>query len=198
MPRKNKTRFALLGMLRYKPMSGYDMKQMSDHSISHFWNENYGNIYPVLKKMESEGLVSMNREEQENAPARKVYTITEAGQVEFSNWMAGPPEPGILRDELLLQIFFGQWTSPDQIKDKIKAEEKRCEDIITELKGIRDHLDSGISISEAPEDFRPVLKEGTPYWKHTVDFGLHYYSGIKDWCTQTINTFEKDHKETEE
>ncbi len=192
MARKNKTRYALLGMLTYQPMSGYDMKRMSDHSISHFWNENYGNIYPVLKKMKSESLVTMSKEEREGSPARKVYTITDTGRGEFSKWMAAPPEPGILREELLLQIFFGQWTSPDVIKEKIKAEDKRCKDIITDLEGIRAHLESGTDIREAPKEIRSVFVQGTPYWKHTVEFGLHYYSGIRDWCKETIKCIEEN------
>ena len=194
MARKNKTRYALLGMLTYQPMSGYDMKQMSDHSISHFWNENYGNIYPVLKKMESEGLVTMKKKEREGTPARKVYTITDTGRAEFSKWMAAPPVPGILREELLLQIFFGQWTSPDVIKEKIKAEDKRCKDIITDLESIRDHLESDTDIREAPKEIRSVLVQGTPYWKHTVEFGLHYYSGIRGWCAETIRSIEENHR----
>ena len=191
MSRDNKTRYALLGMLTYKPMSGYDMKKMSDHSIGHFWNENYGNIYPVLKKIEAESLVTMTREEQDGTPTRKVYTITEEGRSAFSRWLTRPPEPAILREELLLQVFFGQWTNPELITAKIRAEDERCRTIIGELEGIRDRLDSCEEINEVPEEARPVLEEGTPYWRHTVDFGLHHYSGIRDWCAETIKALEE-------
>lgn len=198
MPRENKTRYALLGMLTYKPMSGYDMKKMSDHSIGHFWNENYGNIYPVLKKMEAENLVTMTREEKDGAPTRKVYTITEEGRAAFSQWLSRPPEPAILREELLLQVFFGQWTNPKLITAKIREEDERCRSIIRELEGIRDHMDSGGNIREVPENSRQVMREGTPYWRHTVEFGLHYYSGIRDWCAETIKALEERRGEKDE
>jgi PadR family transcriptional regulator AphA len=134
MPKENKTRYALLGMLTYRPMSGYDMKKMSDHSISHFWNENFGSIYPVLKRMESEGLVIKNRDERNDGPARNTYTITDEGRRVLTEWLERDPEPRILREELLLQVFYGQWTAPDVIVTKLKKELKRSEGMMTELR----------------------------------------------------------------
>ncbi len=51
MATTNKSRYALLGVLCMKPGSGYDIKKFCDKTISHFWNENYGHIYPVLKQL---------------------------------------------------------------------------------------------------------------------------------------------------
>ena len=194
MPRENKTRYALLGMLTYSPMSGYDMKKVSDHSIGHFWNENYGNIYPVLRKMEAEGLVTMIREDQEGAPAKKVYTITEAGREELVSWLRRPAGHMILRDELLLQVFFGQWTDPEVILGKIKAEDSRCAGIIAVLEGIRAHMKSGEPVDGVDggdmEKIASIKNAGIPFWRSTVEFGLRYYSGIRDWCAETIKRLE--------
>lgn len=191
MPRENKTRYALLGMLSYQPMSGYDMKKMSDHSIGHFWNENFGNIYPVLKKLEAEGLVTMVREEKDAGPSRKTYTISSDGRRALEEWLAKPPDVSPLREELLLQIFFGQWTRPEIIAEKVQAEGKRCRTIISELEEIKDHMES-IRDSKSPSpEARKIVEEGTPYWQHTVEFGLHYYKGILDWCEQTTTTLEE-------
>jgi DNA-binding PadR family transcriptional regulator len=170
-------------MLTYGSMSGYDMKKMSDHSIGHFWNENYGNIYPVLKKLESEELVSMERQEQDGAPDRKVYTITESGREEFSAWMNRMPEPTKLREELLLQIFFGQWFPPEMILEKLRAEEERCHAVIAELEGILAHMErnEAAESADAPKQ-REIMMNGTPYWKSTVLFGLNHYRAILQSC----------------
>jgi PadR family transcriptional regulator AphA len=191
MPRENKTRYALLGMLSYKPMSGYDMKKMSDHSIGHFWNENFGNIYPVLKKLEAEGLVTMIREDSNGGPSRNTYTITTDGRKILTEWLTAAPDVSPLREELLLQVFFGQWTDPGLISAKVRAEDARCGNIIRELEAIREHMDSHHDIDQAPPAARKMMEEGTPYWRHTVNFGLHYYSGIRDWCAETIKELEK-------
>ena len=55
---KNKSRYALLGVLSMKSCSGYDIKKFCDKTISHFWNENFGHIYPVLSELQKEGLIS--------------------------------------------------------------------------------------------------------------------------------------------
>ena len=44
---KNKSRFAILGILNIQPSSGYDIKKYCDTVISGIWNENFGHIYPT-------------------------------------------------------------------------------------------------------------------------------------------------------
>ncbi len=48
----------LLGLLTIEPMSGYDLGQLIRISVGHFWRESYGQIYPNLKKLASDGLVT--------------------------------------------------------------------------------------------------------------------------------------------
>jgi len=52
----NKTRFAVLGLLSIRPMSGYDLKQVIESSTRNFWSESYGQIYPVLRELTAGGL----------------------------------------------------------------------------------------------------------------------------------------------
>ena len=53
-----KSKYAILGMLSIEPMSGYDIKKEIEESISNFWTESYGQIYPVLKSLVAEKLVT--------------------------------------------------------------------------------------------------------------------------------------------
>ena len=50
MAKENRSKYAVLGMLATGPKSGYDIKQTIETSIGHFWNESYGQIYPILKR----------------------------------------------------------------------------------------------------------------------------------------------------
>ncbi|ADK79448.1 PadR family transcriptional regulator [Sediminispirochaeta smaragdinae] len=186
MARTNKTQYAILGMLNYQPMSGYDIKKISDHSIGHFWNENYGNIYPVLKRMMREGLVTMDIQQGGSAPPRKVYTITAKGRQFFLDWLAGSPERQILREELLLQLFFGQWISPNIIEDKLHNESAFCSAMIKNLQQIKAHLEEDHG-KNLPEQSVGTFAAGRPYWKMTVEFGLRYYQGIREWCDASLH-----------
>ena len=70
MAKVNKTKYAILGVLSLKPGSVYDIKKFCDKGISYFWNENFGHIYPVLKQMEAEGVITKTAEQNEGKPMK--------------------------------------------------------------------------------------------------------------------------------
>ena len=51
-------RHAILGLLHYQDMHGYRIKRHMEEHFGHMWSINYGQIYPNLKKMEEEGLLT--------------------------------------------------------------------------------------------------------------------------------------------
>ncbi|MDS0525904.1 PadR family transcriptional regulator [Clostridium sp. SHJSY1] len=80
MAKTNKTKYALLGALSLMSGSGYDIKKFCDSSIGHFWNENYGHIYPVLQKMEQEELITKQVEQTEGRPAKMCILLQKKGE----------------------------------------------------------------------------------------------------------------------
>ncbi len=194
MPRDNKTRYALLGFLSLSPMSGYDIKKMCDKSIKYFWNENLGNIYPVLKKMEEEKLVSMERHYQEDSPDKKVYSITDEGCDQLRKWLKHPPDIRKLREELLLQVFFGDMCSPMLLVEKIKERKKLCKILIRELNELKDYL---LDKYGRPLDEQGKQRQASvTYWLQTISFGLRLYHVELEWCDESIQVFtELAHKE---
>jgi DNA-binding PadR family transcriptional regulator len=103
----SRTDAAILGMLTVEPMSGYDMKHFCDQSLAHFWHENYGNLYPRLKRLRAAGLVRGRRERRAHGPDAIVYSLTTAGRRRFREWLRQEPHPEKVRSEFLLKIFFG-------------------------------------------------------------------------------------------
>src|SRR3954463_7447294 len=97
--------WALLGLIRLRPRSGYDLKQAVDRTIRHFWAASYGQIYPELKRLESAGWID-GSDGSGGARARRVYSITAAGRGELRSWLAGTETRIELRDESLLRLFF--------------------------------------------------------------------------------------------
>src|SRR2546428_7473662 len=103
--RPNTSRYAILGVLSRRPMSGYDVKKLIERSIAHFWNESYGQIYPILNRLAAEGLAERRRERQRGKPDRHVYSLTSKGRAELPRWLALPPRPQTRRSEVLLERF---------------------------------------------------------------------------------------------
>jgi PadR family transcriptional regulator, regulatory protein AphA len=77
--RSSSSREVLLGLLTVVPMSGYDLGQTIRTSVGFFWNESYGQIYPNLKTLAAEGLVTSKTERQKGRPDRHIYSITKEG-----------------------------------------------------------------------------------------------------------------------
>lgn len=108
MPRENKTRVILLGLLAHESLTGYDLRKRAKDSVAHFWSGiSFGQIYPTLKTLEKEGLVTMKVVVQDTRPNRKEYTITKKGLKELQNWLLNPPEMDVWRIEVLLKLYFG-------------------------------------------------------------------------------------------
>jgi DNA-binding PadR family transcriptional regulator len=111
-------RHAILGILDYREMHGYELKRVLEEGISTFWPVNLAAIYPSLRKLEEESLVAHRTEDSlEGRPARKVYTITAEGREELERWRKLPPD-GItrVRNPLYLKLLFAHEADfPDAI-----------------------------------------------------------------------------------
>ena len=88
-------KYAILGLLNNKNMTGYDISKEFNAQIAEFWNAKHSQIYPELKKLVSEGLIVFNIELSGDVLEKKVYSITEKGREEFLSWLSKdePMEP---------------------------------------------------------------------------------------------------------
>ena len=132
---------SILGLLHYRDMHGYQIKKTIENHFGHMWSINYGQIYPNLKKLKDEDLVSMIEEENqgEKGPRRKMYSITDKGNRVFLEWLGTLPERGmLLRDPFLMRfVFFGFGDS----ERSIKIVEEQIDLYNTQLQKRRENLE---------------------------------------------------------
>ncbi len=69
----------VLSMLKQKDQYGYDI---SDY-ISQKIQISAGTVYPILRKLKDEGLVTTYLSEQSAGPARKYYKLTDKGMKRY-------------------------------------------------------------------------------------------------------------------
>jgi DNA-binding PadR family transcriptional regulator len=180
MSKENKSRYALLGMLSLAPMSGYDLKKATDISIGHFWQENYAQIYPMLKQLTKEGLTTSHVEVQEGKPDRYVYTLTDKGREELQRWLAEPVDYQIYRSELLLKLFFGEQIPRPVSEQHVRQYRERMLQLVHVLDGIEANLKEHLSDNPS-----------APYWLITISYGRHNARASIDWCDETLAALEK-------
>lgn len=180
MARENKSRFAILGLLSLQPMSGYDIRKKIAVSIGHFWSEGYGQIYPILKQLEVEGLATSSHELQTGKPDRVVYAITEAGQNELRTWLKAPIEAAVERNEILLKLFFGRQIAPADNLAHLRQFEERQQQLLAEFEALREQMEG--PLAHLPD---------APYWRLVISYGLHSSQAMLRWCdeaTVALNT----------
>lgn len=109
-------KYAILGLLKRRPMTGYDIKTEFSSSLGNFWSAHHSQIYPELARLAEEKLVTFDTVIQGEVMEKKLYTITPAGEEDFAAWMA-------LRDELAptprdvfrLKSYFSENWSPAEM-----------------------------------------------------------------------------------
>jgi DNA-binding PadR family transcriptional regulator len=175
MSAPNRTKLALLGFLSWGPLSGYRLKQLIEISISNFWTESYGQIYPMLRQLEREGLAKARA--AKGGRGRKTYAITEAGRAELARWLGEPTAKRPPRNELLLKLFFGRYAKPAELRRHL--EEFRAERA-AEAARYRDTRQMLESIPKPP----PHL----PYWLLTLSYGESETAAQLRWADAALAT----------
>jgi PadR family transcriptional regulator, regulatory protein AphA len=176
MPPPNRTRLALLGFLSWGPMSGYGLKKIIEGSISNFWTESYGQIYPMLRQLEGEGLAKA-RSAGKGGRSRTVYAITAAGHAELARWLESPVEPRPLRNELLLKLFFGTQAKPAAARRHLEVYRDEREALLARYARIRATLEG---IASPPAHL--------PYWLITLSYGESEARAQLRWADSALAT----------
>jgi DNA-binding PadR family transcriptional regulator len=146
--RESTTGFVILGVLAtIGPSSGYDVRQFIEQSVSHFWNESFGQIYPELKRLRREGLVAPVSETPEPGRKRQRFRITPAGRRALREWLAAPAQPERVRVEFLVKLFFGHESGPAANRQHVEALAARHRERVGRLRQVGE-----LVVTENPED----------------------------------------------
>ena len=145
------TSYLLLGFLAPHPHSGYDIKQIADHSTRFFWQISYGQIYPELKHLVELGLAEQEPGSR-GGRTRHLYRITDAGRQALLAWLGNRSAHTTfeMRDELLLKLFFCDAAGPQAKRMILEQMRLREEAIIAEFRAMEPHA------SEAAADHGPA------------------------------------------
>ena len=79
--KKGVLELCVLSLLNRKDQYGYDV---SEYLSSHI-DISDGTVYPILRKLKAEGLVTTYLSEESGGPPRKYYTLTEAGREHYKS-----------------------------------------------------------------------------------------------------------------
>ncbi len=170
--RKSKTKYAVLGMLSFSDKSAYEISQSIANSTAFFWSESDGQIYPILKKLCSDGLISFVVSAEKGARAKKIYQITGDGMDELIGWLQSQPTTFNIRNEFLLQLFFGHNLTPSENLEKIEE--------------FRVQLKQQLKVFNSIEKRIKQNSQHPTYLLMSLSYGQHGLLAEISWCEQTI------------
>jgi DNA-binding PadR family transcriptional regulator len=156
----NPTMATVLGFLLDEPASGYELDQRIRRSTGHFWSVTRSQLYRELRVMADAGLV------RPTAPGprdRQRYRITKRGTDQFSAWLARGPSAAVLRDPLLLTVFFGDHLDRDRLRRFVADARRQSETTLQELEDLRTEATS------------------MPFPSATLRFGIAHERAVLDW-----------------
>lgn len=170
---------ALLGMLSMRPMSGYELRATMKRSTANFWQESFGQIYPALRRLVSEGWAEVSEVREANKRFSKTYALTDLGRAQLVEWMQVGCERQTIRDELLLKLFFGVQSSPKVLLVHVRRRREEFEADLARYKALEKQLPEA-------QGHNP----GLPYFLITLGKGLADADAGIRWCDETIKTIE--------
>lgn len=158
--RLTETSYAVLGLLeRFGPATPYQLKQIAQVSILHFWTIPHTQIYSECARLAEQDLLEERREE--TGRRRRTYRLTSAGRAELERWREDPvADLYELRDPGLLKLFCG--AEPATLAPaQLERHQKRLE------------LYLKLRETEMPEGMRLALEAGIGHWREYVRFWSH-------------------------
>jgi DNA-binding PadR family transcriptional regulator len=182
----NKTRYVILGLLNEEHLSGYEIKRIIDTRLSFFWKESFGQIYPELKKLETEGFIISTEQQCNSRKESKKYEITDQGRNELQQWLRVPVEKEIIRYEVLLKLYFSNSESSDIMLDHIKEFEINH----TKQRKLFDEFEKQLSQDiDIHRNHRQILM--------VLSFGQKVWKAYEIWCKETIKLLEQSSEDNE-
>lgn len=180
-------RYALLALLRVSPLSGYDLQKLFSESVGHVWHAPDSQIYPELRRMESEGLLQAEEQTRGERGRRRVYRTTDAGTEAFFAWFDEPLEYSRVRDPAHLRAAYLESADPRTARDFLTAHARQQAEALDRWQHEIDRIRSG----EHPVLQRRLAAIPESERERAVAFKVFAYEGLVERAQTEIRWAER-------
>lgn len=143
-------KYALLGVLSTREMSGYDIKRHFDRAVHFVWNASDSQIYRELRGLERDKLITSRLIQQESKPNKRIYRLTDAGTAELDAWLVSSVDRPYNKEPFLLRLFFMDRVQDEDARKLLEARLREVESLI-DVASERLSTYSDVSRSAHPE-----------------------------------------------
>jgi DNA-binding PadR family transcriptional regulator len=105
---------AVLGLLKERPIHGYQLSRELGDSLGGLWRVSYGSLYPTLRRLERDGAIESEADDERGARRKKVYRITPKGEQVFLELLQGTPNDTQTEDaRFRMRLAFFRYLPPE-------------------------------------------------------------------------------------
>lgn len=178
----------ILGMLRKKPKSGYDLKKELENVIHYFWQADISRIYRSLGEMKKKGWVEFETVIQEDSPNKKVYSLTKEGRKELQSWLSEPGKPTSLHNPFLAQLHFSDAIPIEAQLQVMETRLAALQEEIKELERRAAHFKMPVPLP------KNALKKGVIREMFSLEYGIRKYQFEIEWTENIVRVLKNELK----
>lgn len=163
------------------PCSGYDLVKRFDEYINCYWSASHQQVYKELRDLEKKGWISPETIAQTGRPNKIVYSITEAGKQQLTDWAALPSDPTPIREPLMIKLKVGGLASLEPLLQELQRRHQLHRANLDRLR----YLET--------EVFPPSERTSPADRLHHLSLrrGIRYETEWVEWCEEAIQCVEE-------
>jgi PadR family transcriptional regulator, regulatory protein AphA len=180
-PALTTTSYAILGHLAMQPWTMYDLAAQMRRNVHFFFPRVESQVYAEPKRLVALGLAEAATE-MTGKRARTVYSITEAGRVELSRWLASPIAKGPqLEFEGMLRVLLAPFGRDEDLRASLLQVRQEIEEFLATAARISDEYTEGCAPFQHWAQYRSMM----------YDFLYHFVTLIDEWSERSLERMEK-------
>ncbi len=169
-------RHLVLGLLAQQPMSGYDIKRYLNSLKWLVDSPSFGSLYPTLRQLLRDGLVSVDIVLRADKPACKIYQITNEGESTLQRWLDQPVAPDASLKTFIKRLVLASNLSGARLMADLEQRREQVSSHRVLLEGLAASLDEGCD----------------PKRKLAIEYGLAMAGAEAAWLDATVERLSQE------
>jgi len=178
----------ILAFLSRQSLSGYEVaKEFAEGFGSCFWKASQQQIYAELAKLEKQGSVTYEAIPQAGRLDKKIYSITEQGLKELTDWLVQPTEPTAMREDLGVMGLAAHLIPYQVTVREIERRRQLHANMALHVKKMDEHFARNLESLELKDLYMHLI----------IRRAIRYQEDWVAWCDEVLEAIAKSAKNSQ-
>jgi DNA-binding PadR family transcriptional regulator len=167
----------ILAFLSRQSLSGYEVaKEFAEGFGSCFWKASQQQVYAELAKLEQQGNVSYEAIPQSGRLDKKIYSITDLGKKELTEWLTKPSEPTAIREDLGVMGLAGHLVPHQVITREVERRRQLHAGMVVQVKMMDEYFAHNLESLELKDLYMHLI----------IRRAIRYQEDWVGWCDEVL------------